>query len=89
MNYFFKSSKALNVYLDALENIVNAKKDYSKRNVVDIELSRFRTMKSQNSLFTHELPVIFKVNAAYLWETARSYLFKHLGSSQWTIQDGA
>ena len=82
------SSKASNEHLDLLEQIINAK-DHLKRNIVDLKLSRSKSRKLSNSvLFTHELPVVFKVNVLSLWESAQSYLIKHLGSSQWTMPDG-
>ena len=40
----------LDLALDALEHIIN-EKDHLKRNTVDIKLSKFRSKKSQNSLF--------------------------------------
>ena len=81
------SSKGLNQHLDAIEQIINSK-DHLKRNVVDMSLSKFRSWRAQNSRYTHELPVIIHVNVSNLWENARSYLWQHLGTSEWTLEDG-
>ena len=63
-------------------------KDHLRRNINKIRLGRIQNFDAGNSKFRHEIEFVFEVNSSYLWESARAYLWKHLGNSEWKLGDG-
>ena len=76
-----------NYEVSALEQILKSKA-HLRDNIVNIDCGFAKSCASKNSLFIHELPVVLSVKTSRLWQSPRSYIWKHLGNSIWSIQDG-
>ena len=63
-------------------------KDHLKRNIAKATVVSTKS-SVENSTNKHEMEMIVLVHTHSLWEHPRNYLSKHLGSSQWTLQDGS
>ena len=74
--------------LSSISEIVNCK-DHLRRNIRKIDFTNIRNRPMRgSSRFMHEVDIVLHVNKCNLWESARSYLWKNLGSSSWTLHDG-
>ena len=73
--------------IDKLGNIIRSK-DHLPKNIVTISFGDHRSWTLQDSRFKHEIPIMFRVNTSNLWQSARTYIWKHLGTSTWNLQDG-
>ena len=67
---------------------ITSSKEHLKRNTFDFKFGKVKSLKSGNSLFQHEVPAFFHVRTENLWESSRTYIWKHLGTSSWTMDDG-
>ena len=74
-------------HLDSLSNIIDSK-DHLQRNIEDFKFGNISTWEYGVNKFKHQIGVILDVKTAQLWESARGYLFEHLGTSTWTLNDG-
>ena len=63
-------------------------KDHLRRNIDKISLGRLRNFYEGDSKYRHEIEFVFAVRTSTLWESPRAYLWKHLGTSEWTLRDG-
>ena len=63
-------------------------KNHLKHNISKIRLGRINNYDADNSKFKHEIEFIFNVSTAPLLKSPRVYLWKHLGTSEWTLRDG-
>ena len=63
-------------------------KDHIKKNVLHVKVTDVHSEGSTNSKFRHELNIAFKVKTNAIWNSPRTYLWKHLGTSEWTLHDG-
>ena len=74
--------------LGSISEIIHCK-DHLRRNIQKVQFAdiRNRPMRDRNR-FMHEVDILINVNKSNLWEPARSYLWKNLGSSSWTLHDG-
>ena len=63
-------------------------KDHIKKNVLQVKVTDIQSQESSNSKYRHELIIAFKVKTNALWNSPRTYMWKHLGTSQWTLHDG-
>ena len=62
--------------------------DHLRKNVKNIEIGECRTFKgSSGNSFDHDIWIKLKVDSSQLWESARSYIWKHLGQ-EWKLGDG-
>ena len=59
-----------------------------RRNMIQVQFGKMQNTEDQNNLYRHEIQTIFKVKTSQLWENARTYLWKHLGTSSWSIGSG-
>ena len=73
--------------MDTLSKIIDSK-DHLQRNILDFKFSNISTWEMGNRKFKHQIQVVLEVNTVQLWENARSYLWRHLGTSSWSLQDG-
>ena len=74
--------------LDSILGIVN-NKDHLRRNIHDVTIGNIRNRQMYRSTnFEHEVELSVLVKKNNLWESARSYVWKNLGTSTWTLHDG-
>ena len=62
-------------------------KDHLKRNVVDVQCCGTSSRQAFEG-FKHTVEVLIKVKTEALWESPRSYLWRHLGQDGWTRGNG-
>ena len=63
--------------------------DHMKQNLKSKEFGRYITRRSDDGVnFTHTLDLKLFVATERLWETARSYIWRHMGQYTWTLHDG-
>ena len=80
-------SKVNSNHIDSLSNIIDSK-DQLQSTIEDFKFGNITTWEYGINKFKHQIGVILDVKTAQLWESARGYLFKHLGTSTWTLNDG-
>ena len=74
--------------LESILGIVN-NKDHLRRNIHDVTIGNIRNRQMwRSSNYEHEVEFTVLVLKNSLWESARSYLWKNLGTSTWTLNDG-
>ena len=76
-----------NYEVDSFVQICNSK-THLRENIVNIDCGHAKSYGTQDSLFTHELPVVLLIKTSRLWQSPRSYIWKQLGNSVWTLRDG-
>ena len=62
-------------------------KDHLKRNIIDIKFGKSRSW-FENVGYTHEIPAVLLVDTRSLWESSRTYIWRHLGNDSWSLKDG-
>ena len=63
--------------------------EHLKQNVARIDFGDNHTYKSTKShKFDHSIWITLTLKTTYLWENARSYVWKHLGQNEWKTSDG-
>jgi hypothetical protein len=73
--------------IDSLSKIIDSK-DHLQRNILDFKFSNISTWEMGNRKFKRQIQVVLEVNTLHVWENARSYLWRHLWASSWSLQDG-
>jgi len=73
--------------IDSISQIIDYK-EHLRRNIEGFKFGNISTWELSDKKFKHQIQVSLKVKTGQLWESARSYLWRHLGSSTWTLQDG-
>ena len=66
--------------MNSLSDIIYSK-EHLQRNIEDFKFGNVSTWKAENQKFDHQMQVIIKVKTVQLWESARGYLWKYLGTS--------
>ena len=64
-------------------------KDHLKRNVCNVEYCQFRSQNLGNNSFVHTVGLKIIVNTDSLWESPRSYLWRHVGQDVWERGNGS
>ena len=54
-----------------------------KKNISNIEFNHLWTRDAEGGKFRHGVGLKLYVRIANLWETPRSYVFKHVGKDSW------
>ena len=64
--------------------------DHLRRNIKKIEYGHYTTREHSNDdgLFKHAIDMKIVVDTTRLWETARSYMWKHIGQDEWKLVNG-
>ena len=76
------------VTLGSILEIVS-NKEHLRRNIHEVNVGNIRNRQMYRSTkFEHEVELSVQVKKNDLWESARSYLWKNLGTSIWTLHDG-
>ena len=65
-----------------------AAKDHLRRNIEDVEFCNSSSRMCSNNLYQHNIDVVFLVRTGALWESPRSYVWKHLGQEGWRRGNG-
>ena len=73
--------------MNSLSDIIDSK-EHLQRNIENFKFGNVSTWKAENQKFDHQMQVILEVKTVQLWESARGYLWKHLGTSLWPLHDG-
>ena len=63
-------------------------KDHLKRNIENFKYCHSTTKRLQDA-FVHSVNLEIQVRTTSLWETPRSYLFKHVGQDSWERGNGS
>ena len=82
------SKKVDNSIFNPLFGIIDSK-DHMKVNVSQIKVVKVKTISQDGGKFRHEIDIVFTVNSRRLVDTPKSYLWKNLGCSNWTLGDGS
>ena len=64
-------------------------KDHLTRNIEDVKLCSSSTQKCASNTFKHEVKILILVRKESLWESPRSYIWRHLGQDCWTRGNGS
>ena len=70
-----------------LKNLIFREK-HLQQNIVKLEFGRQQS-EFRNSTFKHSLEIKLFVSTQQLWEGPRSYIWKHLGQSEWSKANGS
>lgn len=73
--------------IDSVSKIIDCK-EHLQRNISDFEFGKISSWNSGHQRYKHQIQLIIQVKTAQLWESPRSYLWRHLGTSVWTLEDG-
>ena len=82
------SSQVTTANIGDLSYILKSK-DHLCRNISYLNFQNFRTFRLNNGNYEHSVQIEIGVRTGNLWESARSYIFHHLGRDTWTLNDGA
>ena len=80
-------SQVTRSHIDSLSKIIDCK-EHLQRNIEDFKFGKLSSWELGNKMFDHQIQVTLKVKTTQLWESPRGYLWRHLGTSTWTLQDG-
>ena len=69
-------------YSESLRRFILSE-DHLQKNLGKIEMGLVSTRRSNSGFFLHSVLVRISVKTTRLWEPARDYIYKHLGSSDW------
>ena len=64
-------------------------KDHMKKNISHIEWKHISTRINEDSSFQHIIGVTLTVKTSNLWETPRSYIYRHIGQDSWHRGNGS
>ena len=79
----------LNEELESVYRFI-ASKDHLVKNIADAQAKHLTTREFRQSKFKHTLEVKIIVRTANLWEGARNYIWRHLGSgNSWICGNGS
>ena len=63
---------------NSLSDIIDSK-EHLQRNIEDFKFGNISNWEAGNQKYAHQMQVILKVKTGQLWESARGYLWRHLG----------
>ena len=64
-------------------------KEHMKKNITNIEYNLLPSRNSECGLFRHTISLRLSVKTLNLWETPRSYVFRHVGQDIWERGNGS
>ena len=64
------------------------KENHMRSNIAEIKLDHESTREFRSNLFTHTVSIIITVKKKALWDSPRTYVWKHLGQTDWKMNDG-
>ena len=74
-------------HIDTISKIIDCK-EHLQTNIEDFKFGNISSWDLSNQKFKHQIQIILKVKTVQLWKSPRGYLWRHLGSSNWTLHDG-
>ena len=81
------NAQIMNEELESLKKI-NKHEGHLVNNIDQVYFEPLSTIELRNRLFKHTCQVIINVKNGNLWETPRSYLWKHIGQDNWASGNG-
>ena len=81
------SSQVTPENISALSSILK-NKDHLCRNISYLNYRSHGTLRLSNGNYEHSVQIEMDVKTGNLWESARSYIYHHLGRDVWTLNDG-
>ena len=86
----FENSPYSVLHQEELDSLARCIKgiDHLTRNIAGISVEGHSTIGLQNGCFQHSVQLKLEVVVANLWESARSYIWKHLGRDVWDRSNG-
>ena len=73
--------------LDSLVRFVTSK-EHLRNNIKNIEYVHMSTREFRNNKFKHIVELKLSVRTSSLWESPRSYIWRHIGRDTWTRGNG-
>ena len=76
---------------EELESILRfiTSKDHMKKNITNVEFNYLWSRDSEGGKFRHSVGLKLHVRTSNLWETPRSYVFRHVGQDSWEKRNGS
>ena len=74
-------------YSDSFNRFIYSE-EHLVKNIIKYQTEHLSTRRMRTNLFTHTFAVKLFVRTEKLWESARSYLWKHIGQNEWTRSNG-
>ena len=77
--------------IDELDSMVRfiTSKEHLRSNIQNIEYTNISSREFRNNRFKHIVGLKILVKTAALWETPRSYIWRHVGNDTWTRGNGS
>ena len=63
-------------------------KEQAKENINKISVGNIFNQQSRNFKFNHRVEIILHVKTSNLREMAKRYIWRHIGTSRWNLNDG-
>ena len=74
--------------VDSISRFIT-QKEHMKKNIMNIEYNLLSSINSECGLFRHTISLRLFVKTVNLWETPRSYVFRHVGQDTWERGNGS
>ena len=78
----------VNEELDSLVRFITSK-EHLQNNIKNIEYTHLSTREFRHGKFKHIVALKIHVKTSSLWESPRSYLWRHIGNDTWTRGNGS
>ena len=86
----FESSPFTTLDKEEINSILRcfAQKDHLRKNIADVKFSSSISRPGAGNLFKHVVGIMILVKMDTLWESPRSYIWRHLGQDGWKRSNG-
>ena len=74
--------------LDSMMRFIMSK-EHLKLNILHVEFSNLSTRQLKGGRFNHIIGLKLSVKTTNLWETPRSYVYRHIGQDTWERGNGS
>ena len=74
--------------LDSMMRFIMSK-EHLKLNILHVEFSNLSTRQLNGGRFNHIIGLKLSVKTTNLWETPRSYVYRHIGQDTWERGNGS
>ena len=74
--------------LDSIQRFIFSN-DHMKKNIVNVEFNPISSRESSSGCFQHIVGLKIFVKTINLWESPRSYVFRHVGQDTWERGNGS
>ena len=85
--YCFLKKILSSAQINSLENLF-LRENHLKENISRLEVDQTFTRHFRSSCFKHTIDFLIFVKNRKLWESPRTYIWKHLGQMEWKKENG-